>query len=111
MSGSNLSPPTTPLSAGFHHQSTTTPLSDLTASLSTISRRVASSYDTPPQQRRQSGLGWEEEQRELESELQLCAQIGQALLQRHEAYVEQSTGEIEGLRTNVSLPRSGQGRG
>jgi hypothetical protein len=33
------------------------------------------------------------------------------LLQRHEAYVEQSTGEIEGLRTNVSLPRSGQGRG
>ncbi|CDZ97152.1 hypothetical protein [Phaffia rhodozyma] len=70
-----------------------TTVEDITASLSSIQRRVSDrTPNTDPSNE------WNGKKDELESELLLCAEIGQALLNRHEAYVQKAEQEMEALK-------------
>lgn len=103
------SPPSTPLTTDFIEASST--IEDLTASLTSIHRRAATGTPTlrsrSPSGGGHGSVGWEEEKRELEGELMLCAEIGQALLRRHESYVNKAEKEVGGLRDKVSRELNG----
>lgn len=75
-------------------------ISELAASLSTVTRRVASGTGSHGQLD-EGGL-WEDERKALEREVVMVAQIGEALLERQEAYRIKTDKELEGLRRNVS---------
>ncbi|KAL7416067.1 hypothetical protein BDY24DRAFT_412977 [Mrakia frigida] len=92
----HASPPNTPLTQEFNEASST--IEDLTASLTSIHRRVSTGT---PSLRGHGEDSWEEEKKELEGELMLCAEIGQALLRRHESYVGKAEKEVGGLRANA----------
>ena len=106
------SPPDTPLTQEFNEASST--IEDLTASLTSIHRRVSTGTPSLRQGSGHGEDGWEEEKKELEGELMLCAEIGQALLRRHESYVGKAEKEVGGLRANVSgkekVESKGKGR-
>lgn len=104
----HASPPNTPLTQEFNEASST--IEDLTASLTSIHRRVSTGT---PSLRGHGEDSWEEEKKELEGELMLCAEIGQALLRRHESYVGKAEKEVGGLRANVSGSgrKGGEGKG
>lgn len=99
----SASPPPTPTTSAFAQANAT--VLELAASLSTVTRRVSGggSGSTPPGAGA-GAEGWEDERRALEREVVMVAQIGQALLERQEAYRLKAEKELDGLRQHVRRP-------
>lgn len=94
---STSSPPRTPTTMAFDRADAT--ISELAASLSTVTRRVASGTSSHGQL--EEGGSWEDERKALEREVVMVAQIGEALLERQEAYRIKTDKELDGLRKHV----------
>ncbi|KAF8076810.1 hypothetical protein FPV67DRAFT_1472745 [Lyophyllum atratum] len=82
--------PESPLSNSFHHANST--IDDLTLALANFSRVPSPEPHAPlacccGREECENMKGWLEVKSSLESRLILSAEVGQALLQRHEAYV------------------------